>query len=68
MVAFIEPGGFSVVACMIAGVEDGPDPDGCVPVVDGTAAELAQAAAINISVEAERPIAIFFNMSYFPLI
>ncbi len=42
----------------------GGDADGCVPAVAGAEAELAQATAINISINAERPIAIFFNISY----
>jgi hypothetical protein len=52
---------------MVSGALDGADgveTDGCVPGVDGTAAELAQAAAISISIIAESPIAIFFNMNY----
>jgi hypothetical protein len=44
--------------------EDEEDADGCVPVVGGTEAEFAQAMAIGISINAERPIAIFFNMMY----
>jgi hypothetical protein len=44
------------------------DADGCVPVVGGTEAELVQATAINISINADIPMAIFFNISYFLLI
>jgi len=57
------------VACMtVCGLEEGTDVDGCVPVDCGVVAELAQAAAINIKVKAERPIAIFFNIGYFLLV